>query len=361
MCPVTPGIPAARPATRRVGPRGGWPCQARCARGSTLGETDEGDPGDRPPRDDGVDTPSGAGPAASVPMADVDGRHGAGVASAAGAHVPDRLGESSRLASASSGSGEPWPCSLHRIATEARRLHDQKLTEAIDSERSLSIASVSFWSCSRRASVAMRCRLHGHRSPEPVSLRQPRQRPSRSGTCAASSRRHTPGMSAMTSAIGTLAAGPAPDGVSTPSSRGGRSPGSTSSVSPRRPPRAPCLARPPPTPSNPTSRGPGRRIPGVTGHTLTDCRTTAYRLPNNRLPTPEQRGLPARRSPRARSTTTTKSVYSSGGGACPSRCVSRPRSSTRLIFPRDRLGQLRELRRRNPSRMRVPMPARPAR
>jgi hypothetical protein len=49
------------------------------------------------------------------------------------AHVPDRLGRCSGCRS-DTGSGERWPCSLHRIAVEARRLHDQKLTRAIDSD-----------------------------------------------------------------------------------------------------------------------------------------------------------------------------------------------------------------------------------
>jgi hypothetical protein len=49
------------------------------------------------------------------------------------AHVPDRLGRC-RGCRSDTGSGERWPCSLHRIATEARQLHEQKLMRAIDSD-----------------------------------------------------------------------------------------------------------------------------------------------------------------------------------------------------------------------------------
>jgi hypothetical protein len=49
------------------------------------------------------------------------------------AHVPDRLGRC-RGCRSDTGSGERWPCSLYRIASEARRLHDQKLTQAIDND-----------------------------------------------------------------------------------------------------------------------------------------------------------------------------------------------------------------------------------
>jgi hypothetical protein len=47
------------------------------------------------------------------------------------AHVPDRLGRCSGCRSAT-GSGERWPCSLHRIASDAQRLHDQDLARAVD-------------------------------------------------------------------------------------------------------------------------------------------------------------------------------------------------------------------------------------
>ena len=49
------------------------------------------------------------------------------------AHVADRLGRC-RGCRSDGGSGERWPCSLHRIATEARRLHDQKLARAVDAD-----------------------------------------------------------------------------------------------------------------------------------------------------------------------------------------------------------------------------------
>jgi hypothetical protein len=49
------------------------------------------------------------------------------------AHVPDRLGRCSGCRSAT-GSGERWPCSLHRIAADAQRLHDQKLARAVDTD-----------------------------------------------------------------------------------------------------------------------------------------------------------------------------------------------------------------------------------
>jgi hypothetical protein len=49
------------------------------------------------------------------------------------AHVPDRLGRCSGCKSAT-GSGERWPCSLHRIASDAQRLHDQELTRSVDSD-----------------------------------------------------------------------------------------------------------------------------------------------------------------------------------------------------------------------------------
>jgi hypothetical protein len=49
------------------------------------------------------------------------------------AHVPDRFGRCSACRTAT-GSGERWPCSLHRIATQARRVHEQNLTRAIDTD-----------------------------------------------------------------------------------------------------------------------------------------------------------------------------------------------------------------------------------
>jgi hypothetical protein len=103
-----------------------------------VGETDELDPGGRGsggagpgPRsvDGGVRAPS----ATSVPMADVMADMPGVWRRLLVAHVPDRLGRC-RGCRSDTGSGERWPCSLYRIANEARRLHDQKLTEAIDSD-----------------------------------------------------------------------------------------------------------------------------------------------------------------------------------------------------------------------------------
>ena len=49
------------------------------------------------------------------------------------AHVPDRFGRCSACRTAT-GSGERWPCSLSQIATQARQLHEQNLTTAIDTD-----------------------------------------------------------------------------------------------------------------------------------------------------------------------------------------------------------------------------------
>ncbi|MCX6463816.1 MAG: hypothetical protein NTW05_09505 [Pseudonocardiales bacterium] len=46
------------------------------------------------------------------------------------AHVPDRLGRCSACRTAG-GSGALWPCSLHRVAVEARRLHGLRLGRAV--------------------------------------------------------------------------------------------------------------------------------------------------------------------------------------------------------------------------------------
>jgi hypothetical protein len=46
------------------------------------------------------------------------------------AHLPDRLGRCTSCRTAS-GSGERWPCSLHRIATDAQRLHGLRLGQAV--------------------------------------------------------------------------------------------------------------------------------------------------------------------------------------------------------------------------------------
>ncbi len=45
------------------------------------------------------------------------------------AHLPDRLGRCASCRTAS-GSGERWPCSLHRIASDAQRLYEQRLGQA---------------------------------------------------------------------------------------------------------------------------------------------------------------------------------------------------------------------------------------
>lgn len=45
------------------------------------------------------------------------------------AHVPDRLGRCSACRT-SGGSGALWPCTLHNVAVEARRLHGLRLGRA---------------------------------------------------------------------------------------------------------------------------------------------------------------------------------------------------------------------------------------
>ncbi len=49
------------------------------------------------------------------------------------AHVADRLGRCTGCRS-SSGSGEVWPCTLHRTAAEAERLHALRLGQAVGGE-----------------------------------------------------------------------------------------------------------------------------------------------------------------------------------------------------------------------------------
>jgi hypothetical protein len=49
------------------------------------------------------------------------------------AHVADRLGRCMSCRTAS-GSGERWPCSLHQIATEAKRLYGLQLGQAVGGE-----------------------------------------------------------------------------------------------------------------------------------------------------------------------------------------------------------------------------------
>jgi hypothetical protein len=49
------------------------------------------------------------------------------------AHVADRLGRC-RGCRSDTGSGVLWPCSLHDIAAEAQRVHDQRLSREIDAD-----------------------------------------------------------------------------------------------------------------------------------------------------------------------------------------------------------------------------------
>ena len=70
----------------------------------------------------------------SVPMADLMAEMPEVWRRLIEAHVPDRLGRCSGCRS-DTGSGERWPCSLHRIATQARRVHEQNLARAIDTDR----------------------------------------------------------------------------------------------------------------------------------------------------------------------------------------------------------------------------------
>ena len=49
------------------------------------------------------------------------------------AHVADRLGRCTACRN-SSGSGVRWPCSLHEIAVEARRLYGLRLGRAVAGE-----------------------------------------------------------------------------------------------------------------------------------------------------------------------------------------------------------------------------------
>ncbi len=93
----------------------------------TEARADGADPGDGPGRD------GGAEPDTTVPMADVMADMPGVWRRLLAAHVPDRLGRC-RGCRSDTGSGERWPCSLHRIATEAQRLHDRKLERAVDTD-----------------------------------------------------------------------------------------------------------------------------------------------------------------------------------------------------------------------------------
>ena len=103
------------------------------ARGDRVGKTDAADPGDGTERDDPSPAAGGSRPSTTVPMADVMADMPGVWRRLLAAHVPDRLGRC-RGCRSDTGSGERWPCSLHRIAKEARRLHEQKLTQAIDAD-----------------------------------------------------------------------------------------------------------------------------------------------------------------------------------------------------------------------------------
>lgn len=90
---------------------------------------DEADVGSERDRGGG----SGQVPSTVVPMADLMADMPGVWRRLLAAHVADRLGRC-RGCRSDTGSGERWPCSLHRIATEAQRLHDQKLARAVDTD-----------------------------------------------------------------------------------------------------------------------------------------------------------------------------------------------------------------------------------
>ena len=82
---------------------------------------------------DDVGDQDGDGPTAR-PDGRGDGRDAGGLAAAARRARPGPVRPVQRAAAAPTGSGEKWPCSLHRIATQARRLHEQNLARAIDTD-----------------------------------------------------------------------------------------------------------------------------------------------------------------------------------------------------------------------------------
>ncbi len=88
---------------------------------------------DDPDAGGGPGREGGAEPVTAVPMADVMADMPGVWRRLLAAHVPDRLGRC-RGCRSDTGSGERWPCSLHRIATEAQRLHDRKLERAVDTD-----------------------------------------------------------------------------------------------------------------------------------------------------------------------------------------------------------------------------------
>ena len=91
-----------------------------------MGETDA-----RGPDADAGDEP--VPPVTAVPMAEVMAGMPGVWRRLLAAHVPDRLQRCQGCRS-DGGSGERWPCSLHRIALEAQRLHDERLERAIDTD-----------------------------------------------------------------------------------------------------------------------------------------------------------------------------------------------------------------------------------
>ncbi|MDT7579567.1 MAG: hypothetical protein QOK35_831, partial [Pseudonocardiales bacterium] len=107
--------------------------------GDGVGEQDArvdgADPRDEPDARGERDRGGGSGqvPHTVVPMADVMAEMPGVWRRLLAAHVADRLGRC-RGCRSDTGSGERWPCSLHRIATEAQRLHDQKLARAVDTD-----------------------------------------------------------------------------------------------------------------------------------------------------------------------------------------------------------------------------------
>ena len=99
-----------------------------------MGETDVRAPGagsgDEPPA---PRHPPDVPPVTAVPMADVMAGMPGVWRRLLAAHVPDRLGRC-RGCRSDGGSGERWPCSLHRIALEAQRLHDARLEHSVDTD-----------------------------------------------------------------------------------------------------------------------------------------------------------------------------------------------------------------------------------
>jgi hypothetical protein len=117
-------------------------CSEKVHEGGGVGENDartnRAEPGERRPQVGGDPSIGAGGPAppaaaTALPMADVMADMPGVWRRLLAAHVADRLGRC-RGCRSDTGSGERWPCSLHRIAAEAQRLHDQKLTRAIDTE-----------------------------------------------------------------------------------------------------------------------------------------------------------------------------------------------------------------------------------